>query len=93
MTIAATNRCLEYELALSTVWQVLKGAGIGSSPRRARQSCRVFLIAHAKTTLAADFFHVETVVLRRLHVLFFIERGHWRVHLAGDHRQSDGGFG
>jgi putative transposase len=33
--------------------------------------------------LAVDFFTVETVSLRRLHVLFFIELGSRRVHLAG----------
>ena len=33
--------------------------------------------------LAADFFTVETVWLQRLYVLFFIELGSRRVHLAG----------
>src|SRR5215210_1312107 len=33
--------------------------------------------------LACDFFTVETAWLRTLHVLFFVELGSRRVHLAG----------
>jgi hypothetical protein len=46
------------------VWQILKDAGIDPAPRRSGQTCRAFLKAQAKTILAADFFHVDTVFLR-----------------------------
>ena len=74
---------LGYKLAPSTVWQILKDAGIDPAPRRSGQTWRAFLETQAKTILAADFFHVDTVFLRRLYVLFFIEHGTRRVHLAG----------
>ena len=57
------------KLAPSTVWQILKDAGIDPAPRRSGQSWRTFLDAQAKTILATDFFHVDTVFLRRLYVL------------------------
>ena len=74
---------LGYKLAPSTVWQILKDAGIDPAPTRSGQTWRTFLEAQAKTILATDFFHVDTVFLRRLYVLFFIEHGTRRVHLAG----------
>ena len=39
--------------------------------------------AHRHSLLAVDFFTVETLSLQRLYVLFFIELGSRRVHLAG----------
>ena len=74
---------LGYTLAPSTIWQILKDAGIDPAPRRSGQTWRTFLQAQAKTVLAVDFFHVDTVFLKRLYVLFFIEHGTRRVHLAG----------
>jgi putative transposase len=71
------------KLAPSTVWQILKDAGIDPAPQRSGQTWRAFLDGQAKTILAADFFHVDTVFLRRLYVLFIIEHGTRRVHLAG----------
>ena len=74
---------LGYQLAPSTVWQILKDAGIDPAPRRSGQTWRAFLQAQATTILAVDFFHVDTVILHRLYVLFFIEHGTRRVHLTG----------
>ena len=74
---------LAHKIAPSTVWKVLKDAGIDPAPQRSGQTWRAFLDAQAKTIVAAGFFHVGTVLLRRLYVLFFIEHGTRRVHLAG----------
>jgi transposase InsO family protein len=74
---------LGYKVAPSTVWKILKDAGIDPAPRRSGQTWRAFLASQATTILAVDFFHVDTVLLRRWYVLFFIEHGTRRVHLAG----------
>ena len=79
---------LGYRVAPSTVWQILKDPGIDPAPRRSRHpggpgrpGGRSW--TPAKTILAADFFQVDTVFLRRLYVLFFIEHGTRQVHLVG----------
>jgi putative transposase len=74
---------LGYRLAPSTVWQVLKNAGIDPAPHRESQSWRRFLKAQASSIIACDLFHIDTIFLKRLYVLFFIERGRRRVHLGG----------
>ena len=57
---------------------------------RARLSWGEFLRAHADSIIACDFFTVETLWLGRLYVLFFIELGTRRVHLAGCTANPDG---
>jgi putative transposase len=69
--------------APSTVWAILKDAGIDPAPRRTGMSWAGFLRSHADSILACDFFTVETVRLKRLYVLFFIELQTRRVHLGG----------
>jgi putative transposase len=53
----------------------LAAAGLEPAPRRQAVSWPAFLRRQAASLLACDFFTVETVTLRRLYVLFFIELG------------------
>lgn len=52
-------------------------------PRRDGPSWSQFLRAQAHGIIACDFFTVETVRLKTLYVLFFIELCTRKVHLAG----------
>ena len=70
-------------LAPSSVWAILRRHGIEPTPRRSGPTWAEFLRAQATTMLACDFFTVDTVLLRRLYVLFFIEIDTRRVHLSG----------
>ncbi len=74
---------LGHAIAASTVWEILHAAGIEPAPRRAGPTWREFLTAQAQAVIAGDFLVVETVLLKRLHVLVFIEHSTRRVHLAG----------
>jgi putative transposase len=53
------------------------------APRRAGPTWAEFLRSQAAGILATDFFTVETISLKTLYVLFFIELSSRRVHLAG----------
>jgi len=70
-------------LAPSSVWGILRHHGIDPSPRRAGPTWAQFLRSQASSMLACDFFTVDTVLLRHLYVLFFIELDSRRVYVAG----------
>ena len=70
-------------VAPSTVWEILRAAGIDPAPRRTGPTWRQFLAAQAAGILAVDFLHADTVLLRRLYVLVFIEHGTRQMHLGG----------
>ena len=74
---------LGHPIAASTVWTILKKAGLDPAPRRSGPTWRQFLTAQAQAILAVDFAHVDTVFLRRLYILIVIEHGRRRVHIAG----------
>ena len=61
----------------------LRRHGLDPTPRPTATTWRAFLRRQATGIVACDFFTVDTVWLRRLYVLFFIELGTRRVHLAG----------
>ena len=70
-------------VASSTVWEILRAAGIDPPPRRSGPTWRQFLTAQAAGILAVDFLHIDTVFLKRLYVLVFIEHGTRRMHVGG----------
>jgi putative transposase len=74
---------LGHTVAASTIWKILKDAGLDPAPRRDGPTWREFLSAQAHAILAVDFAHVDTVFLRRLYVLVMIEHDRRGVHLAG----------
>ena len=81
---------LQIKLAASTVWTILKDAGIEPSPRRHDSSWAEFLRAQAATILECDFLTVDTLFLKRFYVLFFLELATRRVHIAGITTNPDG---
>jgi putative transposase len=64
--IAGELRRLGITVSATLVRNVLARAVIPPAPQRVGSSWRDFLRQHAETVLAADFFSVDTVWLRRL---------------------------
>jgi putative transposase len=69
-------------VAPSTVWEILHAAGIDPAPRRSGPGWRQFLLAQAAGIVAVDFLHVDTVLLKRIYVLVFIEHGTRQMHIG-----------
>jgi putative transposase len=83
---------LGYGIGASTVWTILRRAGVAPAPKRSAVSWRQFLRAQANGVLAVDFFTVDTVFLKRLYVLFVIEIATRRVHVLGVTPQPAGAW-
>jgi len=70
-------------IAASTIWKILRTAGIDPTRDRTGPTSAQFIRSQAKAIIATDFACVDTALLKRLHVLFVIEHATRRVHLAG----------
>jgi len=76
-------RKLGVAISATAIRSLLRRHGLTPAPRREEPSWKEFLACQAAGILACDFFTVETIRLRTLYVLFFIELSTRRVHLAG----------
>jgi hypothetical protein len=83
---------LGVQVSATTIRTILRRHGLDPAPRRVATTWQAFLCQQAAGIVACDFFTVDTIWLRRLQVLFFIELETRRVHLAGVTANSDGGW-
>ena len=74
---------LGVKVAASTVWEILKDAGIPPSPERASTTWADFLRSQADALLACDFFEAVTLSGARLYVFAVIEPAHRWIRIPG----------
>jgi putative transposase len=95
LRLASENACWGYrrihgellvlgmKVAASTVWEILKDAGIDPAPDRTNSTWATFLRSQAQGLIAADFFETVTLTGARLYVLAVIEHATRRVRVLG----------
>ena len=83
LRIVGELKKLGVSVSKTSVASVLRRHGLPPAPRREGPTWSEFLTAQAKAIVATDFFHVDTVFLRRYYVLFVIELERRVVHVLG----------
>src|SRR6266700_3734546 len=74
---------LGVKIAASTVWEILKNAGIHPAPRRAGATWPQFLRSQAEAILACDFFTADLLDGTQAYVLAVIEHATRRIRILG----------
>jgi putative transposase len=80
--IVGELRGLGISLSATSVRTILIRHGLPPATQRGELSWRDFLRQHAATTLACDFFTVETAWLKRIYVLFFLSLASRRIEFV-----------
>ncbi|MDN3360062.1 hypothetical protein [Actinomadura sp. DC4] len=74
---------LGVKVAASTVWEILKDAGINPAPERVSSTWASFLRSQAEALLACDFFETVTLCGARMYVLAVVEHHSRRIRVLG----------
>ncbi len=74
---------LGVRVGASTVWEILKEAGIDPAPERNSGTWASFLRSQAEALLACDFMETVTLSGVRIYVLVVIEHGTRRIRVLG----------
>ena len=70
---------LGHVVSATAIRKLLRRNRIGPAPQRSRLTWKAFLQAQASAIVLTDFLSVDTVFLKRLYVLLYMELGTRRV--------------
>src|SRR2546423_9861336 len=82
-TDVCTADCSCVKVDASTVWEIVREAGIDPAPGRSSSTWADFLRSQAHALLAVDFFETVTLTGARMYVLAVIEHATRRIRILG----------